>query len=70
MRSYAFILALAAVATAQSASESAPQLPTPTGVEPASSSLAAKINECLGKCDSADVNCQARCVDVSEPPGA
>lgn len=67
MRYSAVILALVAAVAAQS--ETVPQLPTPTGVDPSTSELANKINECLGKCDATDVNCQAKCVDVSTPGG-
>lgn len=67
MRYSTVVLALAAAVSAQSASETVVQLPTPTGVDPASSSLAAKINECLADCDATDVTCQAKCVDVPAP---
>lgn len=68
MRSYAVIVALAAVATAQSTSATVPQLPTPAGGDPVQSSIAAKINDCLAACDPTDTTCQAKCVAVSIPP--
>lgn len=58
------VLALAAVATAQSATNG--DAPTTTVVI-TESSEAARITECLADCGEADVNCKAACVGVPSP---
>lgn len=58
------VLALAAVATAQSATNG--DAPTTTVVI-TESSEAARITECLADCGESDVNCKAACVGVPSP---
>ncbi|KAL2756371.1 hypothetical protein ACRALDRAFT_2027920 [Sodiomyces alcalophilus JCM 7366] len=71
MRFHAALLA-GAFALAHAQESGAPDnsvisIPTPTGVDPAASSAAARVNACLGACDSGDVVCQAACIAVPAP---
>ncbi|ROT36816.1 hypothetical protein SODALDRAFT_335016 [Sodiomyces alkalinus F11] len=61
------VFALAQAQGSDTPDNSGISIPTPTGVDPATSSIAARINACLSECDAADVTCQAACVAVPAP---
>ncbi|KAI0109560.1 hypothetical protein GGR51DRAFT_99246 [Nemania sp. FL0031] len=67
MRFTSFIIAglFAVAASAQTATSTAAS--TSVSVDPAQSSAASEIEQCLAKCDDSDTKCRANCIAVPSP---
>ncbi|KAI0421020.1 hypothetical protein EKO27_g10460 [Xylaria grammica] len=70
MRFTSFIVAglFAVAASAQSSTSSTTAVASTTvSVDPAQSSLASEIEQCLAQCDDSDTKCRANCIAVPSP---
>ncbi|KAI0542906.1 hypothetical protein GGR58DRAFT_1702 [Xylaria digitata] len=70
MRFTSFIVAglFAVAASAQSSTTSTTAVASTTvSIDPAQSSIASEIEQCLAKCDDSDTKCRANCIAVPSP---
>ncbi|KAF2972919.1 hypothetical protein GQX73_g555 [Xylaria multiplex] len=69
MRFTSFIVAglFAVAASAQSSTTSTDVASTTVSIDPAQSSIASEIEQCLAKCDASDTKCRANCIAVPSP---